>query len=813
MSKYKLRPHQAEALKAVTKELEVADRCHMIMACGTGKTITALAIAESMKPKSVVIFAPSLALINQLMKEWVANTSWQDYETLAICSDDSVTKGVESESILLEEIDFPVANEHQIIKKLLNSRNKKLKILFCTYQSASLLQDLKIDLAIFDEAHKTAGYGKDLFSYSLHDENIKIKKRLFMTATPRHASISRKTKTGEGLPIYSMDDESLYGKRAYTLGFREAINLNLICDYKIIISVANANANANSCLASNVAALKKAILKSKATKIISYHKSINDAKEFSCANFLSGFKSLHISGQIGMQDRINIMQDFKTANKALICNARCLTEGIDIPAIDMVAFMNPKTSKIDIVQAIGRALRNAPNKKIGYVFLPIFLDDAILNQEEAISSSDFSHIWEVLNALSEQDSDLNDVIREIAKSGEESKADSYRAIEKFIDFNEVNNAKFINSIQARILNGLYDSWDIMYGQLCQYKKLNGNCLVSYDIKSPLKSLAHWVRGNRIGRKRGLLSQKRIQLLDDINFAWAPTDEAWHNMYTQLVFFYKKNKHSKIPHSKKLPPELMKLCKWVGSERRSFNLGAMPKNREDLLKKVKFDFSPLKEKVGWFENGYPILLEYVKKHGKKYTGLGGIDVTKNDYLRHFIQHARTKYKAGLIPSSQVKLLEEIDIVWDPAERCWNNTYEKYKELILNNKPIENLQSWVMIQRKNYKKNTLDKDKIEKLKELNFYFGEYEFDSRQVKSLERYKKYIESPESFTEAGLKSMKAWIQGTRSYYKTGGRILAPEFINELTKLGFEWVPKYETLRDKRSGRILTIKEKKQCKN
>lgn len=391
----KPRPHQEDAIKAVTNEFKTADRTHMVMACGSGKTATALWIAEAMKVKSILILVPSLALINQFMKEWLALTSWKNIKTLAVCSDDTVTDGVEPDSILFEEIDFPVTSEPAEVRDFLLDPTRCVKVIFSTYQSARVVGEglkkkgkypaVTIELGIFDESHKTAGYNKLDFGFALDDKNIKIEKRLFMTATPRHGSV-RKDKNGDPILLYSMDDEKIYGRRCYTLGFRDAINLGLICDYKVIISVADHKAehkfNKDYVMQEKAISLKKAIAESGAKKIITFHSTINDANYF--AKFLKDHKIhdnvYHINAKSKMEERTRYMAKFRKDEYAIMTNARCLTEGVDVPSVDMVAFMSPKTSKIDIVQAIGRALRNSPGKKKGYIFLPLLIDEQQVNE-------------------------------------------------------------------------------------------------------------------------------------------------------------------------------------------------------------------------------------------------------------------------------------------------------------------------------------------------------------------------------------------------------------------------------------------------
>lgn len=850
--KFTLMPHQQEAHDAVLKEFKHSDRCHIVMACGTGKTLTALAITETCRPKVVAILVPSLALINQFMKEWLANINIHDYEMLAICSDDSVTKNIETTSLLAEEINFPVCSSRPEINQIVRSNKKSVQIIFCTYQSSALMQGIKIDLAIFDEAHKTAGYGKDVFSYALHNENIKIKKRLFMTATPRRASALIKDRTsGELLALYSMDDESIYGKRAYTLGFRVAINLGLICDYKVIIAVANTDANANTCVLSNAKALREAIKKSNAKKIITYHRSVDEAKDFSKINIIPGHKRLHVSGRMPITDRVISMQTFRTSEKSIICNSKCLTEGVDVPSIDMVAFLSPKTSKIDIVQAIGRSLRNSPGKKVGYVFLPIFLDSTISDEPSAIAASDFSHIWEVLNALSEQDADLNDVIKEISKASGESGGSDTLGLDKFLNISSSNSAKFMNSIKAKILEKLTDTWYVQYGKLLAFKKKFGHAKIparwpedetfgnwvcsqramyaknvlpqerikllnavgivwcpkdeywqegfvalqeyhkktgSWTIPDSLrhtpefKSLYHWVHSQRHAHYSGVIETYKKEALDQIGFSWDPVEEAWQETYQSVLAFYKKHGHCKIPYSKK-DPELITLNKWLNGQKRANVKGYMPDHRKKLLEAVEFKFLDLQEIIPAFEAGYPRLLEYIKQHGYKLTRQGGIDVTKDAYLRHWINLMRSKYRLGALSAKEIKSLEKINIVWEPQECLWHTTFEEYKQRISNKENLRGLTSWISTQRKKFKAGTLEADKIKLLESINFYFIDDNIWPKTAKKIELY-------ESLVKKGLdptkdKSLKNWIYNIRSWNSRGE--LDNNVFQKLNKLGFNW--------------------------
>jgi predicted helicase len=197
------------------------------MACATGKTFVAMWAAEQQNPKTVLVLVPSLALLQQTLREWSEQTKWgKSFRYLCVCSDPTV--GLKDDEINIDqsEVEFRIDTDPRVVRRFLKLQTNDVKVIFSTYHSSSVVgKGAKglppIDLAIFDEAHKTTGLAGGAFGYALLDRNIQIRKRLFLTATPRHIDIRHRGKEGD-FRIYSMDDESVYGPRAHTLSFAEA---------------------------------------------------------------------------------------------------------------------------------------------------------------------------------------------------------------------------------------------------------------------------------------------------------------------------------------------------------------------------------------------------------------------------------------------------------------------------------------------------------------------------------------------------------------------------------------------------------------
>ncbi len=493
--KKKPHSHQIEAINA-TKEY-FSDpknaRGKLIMACGTGKTYTSLKIMESLEPKITLFLAPSIALLSQTFREYAQEKSEPFYASI-VCSDDKVgkSKDEDNDDIKFSELPIKASTRLEDILSVYEKAQKENKrfIIFSTYQSALRIKEAQeaglneIDLIICDEAHRTVGAmyssnerdDKNAFTLCHSDENIKAKKRLYMTATPKVYSESSKAKAKEkDNVIYSMDDEEIFGEEIYTLNFSKAIALDLLTDYKVIIlavrkenlsGVTNSvNKKISQLKAEGTKLDKKLINNEFVCKIVGAHKglakqdlivldkenkedhnlqnqydtapsqrAINFCKSINTSKNIKdsfetimecydeelkkkSFKNLeiridHIDGTMNCKDRLEKLENlnqFEPNTCKVLSNARCLSEGVDVPALDSIVFFDGKSAMVDIIQAVGRVMRKAKNKKRGYIILPIALEESeIQNLDEAVNNTNFKNIWKVIKALRSHDPSLVD---------------------------------------------------------------------------------------------------------------------------------------------------------------------------------------------------------------------------------------------------------------------------------------------------------------------------------------------------------------------------------------------------------------------
>ena len=260
--KKKLYPHVIEVRDKVFEYFKENERGRLIMACGTGKTMTSLKIAEKQTDnKGTILFlVPSIALIGQTLREWSSQAD-EPINPICICSDPEITRNrTKDDQDLTSTIDlaWPASTDSNYILKQFQhykNANNGMTVVFSTYQSIEVIAKAQkvlikngfpeFDLIICDEAHRTTGYtepGMDDSAFvKVHDSDfIKAKKRLYMTATPRLYDVEAQSKAAKNdVPLWSMDEEKHFGKEIHRIGFGEAVERGLLTDYKVIILTLN----------------------------------------------------------------------------------------------------------------------------------------------------------------------------------------------------------------------------------------------------------------------------------------------------------------------------------------------------------------------------------------------------------------------------------------------------------------------------------------------------------------------------------------------------------------------------------------------
>ena len=434
------------------------------MACGTGKTFVALRIAEALVGVGgrALYLVPSISLLSQAMREW-ATQKEVPHRYIGICSD--TRAGRQSEDASFEELEIPVTTDPEAISLALQEANPDaMTVVFCTYQSLPVVEQAQgagvaaFDLALADEAHRTTGIEREEEGTSpfvlIHDKTrIRAKKRLYMTATPRLYTEGARAKAARHeIEVFSMDDPGTYGPELHRLPFSTAVERDLLSDYRVVILTLTEDA-ADPALQRHLSDRNSEINISDATKIVGCWRALQNPENLKPAepgprrlgraiaftNTIASSKRLanywgdiveqtgdtvphpigtppfgcevqHVDGQhhaLERRARLEWLRGSSEGACRILSNARCLTEGIDVPALDAVLFMSPRNSHVDIVQAVGRAMRKAPGKQYGYIVLPVAIPAGVDPADALNDNERFAAVWGVLRALRSHDDRLD----------------------------------------------------------------------------------------------------------------------------------------------------------------------------------------------------------------------------------------------------------------------------------------------------------------------------------------------------------------------------------------------------------------------
>ena len=506
----KPRDYQKEVIHKAEAHFKNNERGKVIMACGTGKTLTSQRIAEAVAGTCgtlILYCVPSIALLGQTYQSWAENAQHTPEDTqpaplfaIGVCSDNRALEKKAKDGDFTDEtsIDSPLPATTSVTavkERILAARQmhrEGMSVVFTTYQSLQVVADAQqavlsetngafgvFDMIICDEAHRTTGAAKEGLESSfmkIHDNGfIQGKKRLYMTATPRIYTVNAKAdakKLTSDAVVCSMDDVETYGEEIARISFGQAVNLGCLSDYKVIILTVDPKdlpdkvvagferddklldlptatrlvgaihglskqlvGDGGRTLAEDPKPCTRALLfateigsvgKLGSSKNIEamfpevsklYLKSKESAEER--LKYVS-IEAKHVDGSMNTSERNAILSwlagEDGTETKSNVCrvvsNVRCLSEGVDVPALDAVVFMAPKKSQIDIVQSVGRVMRNfrrgeEGGKKYGYIILPVALRPGE-NINEALEESDrFKEVWSVLCALRSHDENFN----------------------------------------------------------------------------------------------------------------------------------------------------------------------------------------------------------------------------------------------------------------------------------------------------------------------------------------------------------------------------------------------------------------------
>ena len=781
-------PHQEIAIRECVQWFTEGEesRGQLILPCGAGKTFTALWIKERVESKNTLVLVPSLALLRQIKNEWSKQRK-SVYQYLCVCSETDIDKDATDTLVThTYEVDTRVTTNAEHVKSFL-SKPFDEKVIFSTYHSLPVIADaikdssFEFDLTFCDEAHKTAGVGKNKFSL-VHDNNlVPSKYRLYATATPRIVKETLKKKLGDDLRYaYDMNDPNTFGYEFHRMTFKDAIDENILVDYKIVAIGVNSDELKDYIeqrrfvdeklsideLANNYA-LEHVMKKYSANHGLTFHSRVKLAQEFADRHgqLFTSTKTFSVNGEQPTSYRNLVLEEFKNAEKAIVSNARCLTEGVDVPTIDLVYFCDPKNSKVDIVQAVGRALRKKEGKELGLIVVPIYHSkkDEV---ENSISTGSFKNLLQVIRSLCDQDERLQDEINFLAFGKGKRKSNKTDIISS--SFIEEQDKIILEGFEEKLKNSLFDqiiekssnNWDLWYLNLKNYLDSNKD----YPSKKDDKDLYNWISNQRNRKKNGTLKNEELRKLNGIGFVWNVVEWKWERMFS---IFHEYSTENIFPPCKGIDDdELVKWYRYQQSCIRDNKIVSPEQKKRFLAIDNKFEGPSSRKK--WIEP-YRELVNFRLENPDKWPQYDRDDTKSiESKLYIFCQTIRKRYRENDLGNYWFEKMTSIDFNFEGNIDNWTQYWQEIKALLEKRKSISvkeignNAYSWILRHRNKYDEGKLSEYQTRKIEELNLdrFFETWE------QQFEKVKEWIDLHGKLpTRTTQKDFHSWLGSQRSRF------------------------------------------------
>ena len=677
-----LRDYQRVAVDAVVG----CERGLSVLACGTGKTRVAAAAAlpGSSTGRRVVVFVPTLALLEQTLQAWLAVVP-NGFAALGVCS--QAVRG--SEDIDVSELSVASTTDPAQVAEWVAAQAGRDVVVFATYQSAPVIAAAHTEFGlpvwstmVCDEAHRIAGPRSKAFGVVLDDARIPAERRLFYTATPRiHASGADTdlVEVSSSATVSSMDNPALFGERAFTLSTREAIDAGWLSDYRLaVIAVTDTEIQATLAHLDTVTVGEHAVSAHDAATIIALHKAVDDYQLRSVLVFHNTIaasrtfttavehlhealgparpvSAIHVDGGDSLATRRAALDTLHTPPQggwSLVSNARCFSEGIDVPALDAVVFAQARTSPIDVAQAVGRAIRRNPDRSEPSLIILAVIVDTHADPEHAIEDSEFVKTRRVIAALEDHDPTLATDLAHLrhhtttdtdSRSDPGDDVDTGSGLHVEIRGTTPNRQHLLDDYLTAFTTRLLppsntQRWEQHFTELQQYAAEHGHA------QPPQQTLlGRWVSSQKTAYREGRLDDSRVRRLEALpGWAWSVRDAQWEEHFTELQQYATENGHLR-------PPFETALGTWVYNQRALYRDGRLDDSRVRRLEALP----------GWvwsvldaqWEDRFTELQQYAEEHGHARppakTPLGG-----------WARNQKRSYTAGRLADSRAQQLQAV-----------------------------------------------------------------------------------------------------------------------------------------------------------
>jgi superfamily II DNA or RNA helicase len=808
------REHQLDPIKNVVDGFTTSGRGQLIMACGTGKTLTAWFIREKLSAERTLVLVPSLSLLKQTMREWLNATGGvSPFAALPVCSDASVSASEDELVAHVANLGVPPETRPEAIAAFLRKRGPR--VIFSTYHSSPQIAEAfrlgrvpAFDLVVADEAHRVAGPVRSDFATVLDAEKIKARRRLFMTATPRiYSDATRRVSKDEDFEYASMDDHTKFGPVFHRLSFGEAIERKLLTKYRVaIVAVDNATyldwARRGTAVtldgkrplpahkAASQIGLAKAMKKFNLRRTISFHSTVRAAQDFSASMETviewmprgerppGELWARHVSGEMDAGKRGRLIQHLATledGKRGLLSNARCLSEGVDVPSLDCVAFIDPRRSEVDIVQAVGRAIRKSDEKTQGTIVIPVFVEDGD-DPETVLDASAFKPVWDVVRALRSHDDELGRQLdtlrREMGSEGRTPQLppNIHTDIPKSVD------AAFSAAFSIRLVEQTTLSWEFWFGLLERYAAGRGSARIHAREMFEGHPLGGWVRKQR-GAWDTLSEERRERLSLLPEWTTDVHDTKWQTGLTHLEQYVAQFGDALVRKSYRTE-DGFKLGAWVSAQRGLSSKGALAPERQQKLGELDGWVWGAQE-AAWLE-GFAHLENYIAENEsaqvpQSYRTPDGFS------LGAWSSKQRAAYHNGRLEDERKLRLENSHPTWSwtPRNGHWEKGFVHLKKYVsaFQDALVQSdfrasdgyrLGQWVGVQRTTYAQGKLSEEKRLRLEAIHPTWSWEVRSARWEEGFGHLADYVARrgharvPKTYETAGGFALGTWVSNQR---------------------------------------------------
>ncbi|WP_330351941.1 DEAD/DEAH box helicase [Streptomyces chartreusis] len=638
----KLRDHQIEAVAAIVRGLDVPSggmpwnglRGQVHAACGTGKTIMAAASARRLVPRGrVLVLVPTLDLLAQTVRAW--HEAGHKGPAVAVCSlqDDP---GLWSLKVRSTTNPIQLALWHGQGPVTIYATYASLGVLAEAFEGVYGQKLDPVDLAVVDEAHRTSGSMGKAWA-DIHDQSvIPAYRRLYLTATPRiwEERLSREVAEGVRDPLpremaASMDDEKVFGAVLYKLSLASAVSRGLLARYQIIVlelkdpvvtpeRLMGEERHSEEVRGQRLGALQAALLHTMAehdlsTCITFHHRTIeaqayaeglervaaklhaNEPEKYPARIWADWLCGEHVP-----ERRQEVLGSFgSTAQRAVLSNCRVLGEGVDIRSVDSVALLDPKGAPHDIIQAIGRALRQKPGEgKLASLIVPVFLQPGEM-PEDMFTSGSYRPLVKVLEGLRAHDEEAVELLAipqepqkdvaqpsvNIGSAPGEGEEESRLLLRFAAPRDPVMVADWVS---FNVIDTERQDWARGWAKLKTYVERVGNARVPYGHREGATPLGQWVAEQRRAFSAGEMSGLRARRLEQLGMVWSVADERFQENLEAAKVYYEDHWTLCAPRSAVALDR--PVGQWLSNLRRAGALDGHPE-WETALKEIDPDWNP------------------------------------------------------------------------------------------------------------------------------------------------------------------------------------------------------------------------------